>query len=126
MNKRITAFLLCFIMVFSMLVTAIPAHAVPVESTQITITPDKTTATAGDIITYTIKMGPVSDMGTLQMQLVIPEGLTYVANSGKLADGLKTTLGFDDVAFTEASLVINGVAVFADYESDTDTEIATF
>ena len=126
MNKRITAFLLCFIMVFSMLVTAIPAHAAPVESTQITITPDKTTATAGDIITYTIKMGPVSDMGTLQMQLVIPEGLTYVANSGKLADGLKTTLGFDDVAFTEASLVINGVAVFADYESDTDTEIATF
>ncbi|MBR6629851.1 MAG: Ig domain-containing protein, partial [Bacteroidaceae bacterium] len=109
-----------------MLVTAVPAYATTYESTTITVAPDKTTANPGDIITYTITLGPVSDMGTLQMELVIPTGLTYVANSGKLADGLKAKLGFDDVAFTEVSLVINGVASAADYESASDTEIATF
>ena len=126
MNKRITSLLLCFVMMFSMLVTAVPAYAATYESTTITVAPDKTTANPGDIITYTITLGPVSDMGTLQMELVIPTGLTYVANSGKLADGLKAKLGFDDVAFTEVSLVINGVASAADYESASDTEIATF
>ena len=126
MNKRIASILLCFVMMFSMLVTAVPAYAATYESTTITVAPDKTTANPGDIITYTITLGPVSDMGTLQMELVIPTGLTYVANSGKLADGLKAKLGFDDVAFTEVSLVINGVASAADYESASDTEIATF
>lgn len=126
MNKRILSLLLCFIMMFSMLATAVSTYDASVESTTITVAPNKTTANPGDIITYTITLGPVSDMGTMQMELVIPTGLTYVANSGKLADGLKAKLGFDDVAFTEVSLVINGVASTADYESAMDTEIATF
>ena len=126
MNKRITSLALVFVMVLSLLVTAVPALAAPIESTQLKVTADKTSAKPGDTITYTITMGPVSDMGSMQMCLDIPTGLTYVENSTELADGLKTTLGFDDVAWTEISKMINGVASAADYESNTDTVIAKF
>ena len=126
MNKRITSLALVFIMVLSLLVTAVPALAAPIESTQLKVTADKTSAKPGDTITYTITMGPVSDMGSMQMCLDIPTGLTYVENSTELADGLKATLGFDDVAWTEISKMINGVASAADYESNTDTVIAKF
>lgn len=126
MNKRITSLLLCFAMVFVMLATAIPALAAPIESTQLKVIPDKTTASPGETITYTIIMGPVSDMGSMQMVLDIPTGLTYVENSAKLTDGLRTTLGFDTADWTEVSKMVNGVASAADYESATDTELAKF
>ena len=122
--------LLCLVMIFSMMTVAVPVHAAPVASTTLTVAADKTTAAPGDEITYTITMGPVSDLGSIQMELDIPAGLTYVAGSRSLASGLKATLGFDDVAFTENMAtgrhIINGVASAADYESAADTVIATF
>lgn len=124
MNKRITSLMLCFVMVFAMLATAVPALAAgPFD---LKVTADKTEASPGDTITFTITLGPVSDMGSMQMDLVIPEGLTYVAGSGKLADGLKETLGFDAADWTEVTKRINGGASAADYSSDTDTVLATF
>ena len=122
--------LLCFVMIFSMMTIAVPVYAAPAASTTLTVAADKTTAAPGDEITYTITMGPVSDLGSIQMVLDIPAGLTYVAGSRSLASGLKATLGFDDVAFTENMTTgrhtINGVASAADYASAADTVIATF
>ena len=122
--------LLCLVMIFSMMTVAVPVYAAPVASTTLTVAADKTTAAPGDEITYTITMGPVSDLGSIQMVLDIPAGLTYVAGSRSLATGLKATLGFDDVAFTENMTtgrhIINGAASAADYESAADTVIATF
>ena len=122
--------LLCLVMIFSMMTVAVPVYAAPVASTTLTVAADKTTAAPGDEITYTITMGPVSDLGSIQMVLDIPAGLTYVAGSRSLASGLKATLGFDDVAFTENMTtgrhIINGAASEADYESAADTVIATF
>ena len=122
--------LLCFVMIFSMMTVAVPVYAAPVASTTLTVAADKTTAAPGDEITYTITMGPVSDLGSIQMVLDIPAGLTYVAGSRSLASGLKATLGFDDVAFTENMTtgrhIINGAASAADYASAADTVIATF
>ena len=130
MKEKITSMLLCLVMIFSMLSFAVPINAASVTSTQLTVTADKTTAAPGDTINYTITMGPVSDLGTIQMVLDIPAGLSYVADSGSLATGLKATLGFDDVAFTENMAtgrhIINGAASAADYESAADTVIATF
>ena len=122
--------LLCLVMIFSMITVAVPVHAAPAASTTLTVTADKTAAAPGDEITYTITMGPVSDLGSIQMVLDIPAGLTYVAGSRSLASGLKATLGFDDVAFTENMTtgrhIINGAASAADYASAADTVIATF
>ena len=130
MNKRIASMLLCLVMIFSMMTVAVPVHAAPSASTTLTVTADKTAAAPGDTITYTITMGAVSDLGSIQMVLDIPAGLTYVAGSRSLATGLKATLGFDDIAFTEnlatGRHIINGAASAADYSSATDTVIATF
>ncbi len=130
MNKKIISTLLCFFMMFSMLPVSIPVNAAPAASTALTVTADKATAAPGDTITYTIRMGAVSDLGSIQMVLDIPSGLTYVAGSRSLAAGLKATLGFDDISFTENTAtgrhIINGAASTTDYSSGTDTEIATF
>ena len=132
MKKKVTSLLLCFIMIFSMITVAVPVYAAPVASTTLTVAADKTTAAPGDTITYTITMGPVSDLGSIQMVLDIPSGLTYVSGSGSLAAGLKAKLGFDTADYTEGTkdgkprIMINGVASAANYESATDTVIATF
>ena len=132
MNKRITSILLCLVMIFSMMTVTVPVYAAPVASTTLTVAADKTTAAPGDEITYTITMGPVSDLGSIQMVLDIPSGLTYVSGSGSLAAGLKAKLGFDSVDYTEGTkdgkprIMINGAATEADYSSAADTVIATF
>ena len=135
MNKRITSLALVFVMVLSLLATAVPVLAAPIESTQLKLTANKSSASPGDTITFTVTLGPVTDLGTIQMVVNVPEGLTYVENSGKLAEGLKETLGFDLVEWTEAAdriyageypgSMISGVSL-ADYNSDTDTVLATF
>ena len=120
MNKKITSMLLCFVMIFSMMTIAVPVYAAPVASTTLTVAADKTTAAPGDEITYTITMGPVSDLGSIQMVLDIPSGLTYVSGSGSLAAGLKAKLGFDSADYTEGTkggkprIMINGAATEAD------------
>ena len=102
-----------------------PALAYAASST-VTVSADKTEAEPGDVITFSVILGPVNDMGTMQMQLVIPEGLSYVNGSGKLADGLRNTLGFDVANFAESNKFINGYASSKDYSSNTDTLICTF
>ena len=132
MKRKVTSLLLCFIMLFSVMSVAVPAYAAPVTSTALTVSADKATAAPGETITYTVTMGPVSDLGSIQMVLDIPSGLTYVSGSGSLAAGLKAKLGFDSVDYTEGTkdgkprIMINGVASAANYESATDTVIATF
>lgn len=125
MNKQVTSLLLCFVMVFAMLAAAVPATAETVTSTQLKVTPDKTTAAPGEIITYSIIMGPVSDLGSLMMDLEIPEGLEYVADSGEIVSGVTEAMGFDEVAFTEITKRITGYST-VDYECATDTKLATF
>ena len=108
-----------------MTVSLIPASAA-VESTRLTVSADKTVAVPGDTITFTVTMGPVSDCGTIAYVLDIPSGLTYVADSGKVADGVKEAMGYDDFSWTEVSLMTAGVASAADYESDKDTVLSYF
>ena len=132
MKRKVTSLLLCFIMLFSVMSVAVPAYAAPVTSTALTVSADKATAAPGETITYTITMGPVSDLGSIQMVLDIPSGLTYVSGSGSLAAGLKAKLGFDSADYTEGTkdgkprIMINGAATEADYSSAADTVIATF
>ncbi len=123
MNRRLKSWSIIIVLVLSLVLFAIPSFA---ADTQIKISADKTTASPGDTITFTITLGPVSDLGSMQMVLDIPDGLTYVANSTAIADGVKDTLGFDSLDWTESSMMINGYASEADYASTGDTVIATF
>ena len=121
MNKRITSLMLCFVMAFAMLATAVPALAAPDDACTFTVKADKTSANPGETITFTIYMRQVGVILGLEGTLKIPSGLTYVAGSGKTADGIKNTLGWDAFDWTEESLFLNGYGS----ENYTDTsEIA--
>jgi len=123
MRKLIRAVVILAIILTMMIAQMMTVNA---ASAVISVTADKTEAEAGDTVNFTVSLGPVSEMGTMQMVLDIPEGLTYAKGSGKLADGLKSTLGFDYADFTETSLMVNGMASAADYSSGSDTVLCTF
>ena len=77
----------------------------------VSVIPDKAYAMPGDEVTYTIHVDTKKvPLYTVQMRLVIPEGMTYVENSGAIVDGVQEKLGYDNVAWTEQSLIINGYA----------------
>ena len=95
MNKRITSLVLVFVMVLSLLATAVPALAAPSDSTcTYSIEADKTSANPGDTITFTIYMQQTGTQNSMEGTLVVPDGLTFVADSGTLEDGIATTLNW--------------------------------
>jgi len=116
----------------------VPLKIIPtkINSTDVTLNGQvpKTTPAAhpGDTITYTIKVGPVTNLGALQLQLTIPEGLTF--NSGQLVDNIENTLNVNKgenpvpgVDFSTFNCDNKRIIIFgADYTSDEYTDIATF
>ena len=102
MNKRIKSLTLVFVMILSLLATAVPALAEPTSTCTYTIEADKTSAHPGDTITFTIYMQQKGNQNTLEGTLVVPEGLTFVENSGKVEDGVSSTLNW--------TLALEGVA----------------
>ena len=93
MNKRITSLLLGFVMLFSMLATAVPAYAA--DPVQLKVTADKATAYRGDTVNYTVSIGAVTDLAVLEFQLKIPDGLTIIEDSVTLPAGIEQTLDSD-------------------------------
>ena len=124
MNKRITSLLLSFVMVFVMLVTAVPAFAVTDKSSYYKMTPDKTTASPGDTITYSVKLGPIDSVCCMRFEIIIPDGLTYVEGSGKAVEGLAGKLKAPIAEFTESTKMF--VAGSGNYTSTDETELMTF
>ena len=122
MNKRITSLLLSFVMVFAMFATAVPTFAAGGTCTY-SIEADKTTAAPGDTINFTIYMQQTGKQNTLEGTLDIPSGLTFVADSGKVTEGvaekLNWTQALEGVAWTPVpKMLLNGFGA----ESYTGTE----
>ena len=124
MNKRITSILLCFVVLFSMLVSAVPVYAATGKSTSFTMTPDEANVHPGDIITYTIEMGAVDGIYGMLFELVIPEGLTYVDGSGKAVDGLQSKLSAAKAEFVELTKIF--IVGSCNYTSTESTPLMTF
>ena len=110
MNKRITSVLLCFVMILAILATAVPVFAEENTNKGIfTLKVDKTTANPGDVINVSLILTPPSGkLTSFQGFFIADTGLTYVADSGKVPEGLKAFLGFDNVEWTESSKMVNG------------------
>ncbi|MBU5230164.1 Ig-like domain-containing protein, partial [Intestinimonas butyriciproducens] len=127
MNKRITSIVLSFVMLFTMLATAVPAlAAAPV---QLKVTADTTSANPGDTINYTVSIGAVTNMGGLEFKLDIPSGLTIVDSSISIPTGLETTIDSDGAIVIPSSK--NGYkwsysAQSAGYTGASDLEILSF
>lgn len=117
MNKRITSILLCFVMMFSMLATAVPALAASPSTCTFTVEADKSEAHRGDTITFTVYMQQTGKQNTLEFTVVPPEGLTYVANSGTAAEGISETLGWtlaaEGAGWTEQSMYYSGFGAYS-------------
>ena len=94
MNKRIKSLAMVFVVILSLLATAVPALAEPTSTCTYTIEADRTSAHPGDTITFTIYMQQKGNQNTLEGTLVIPNGLTFVENSGTLEDGIAATLNW--------------------------------
>lgn len=122
MNKRIASLLLSFVMVFAMFATVVPTFAAGGTCTY-SIEADKTTAAPGDTINFTIYMQQTGKQNALEGTLVIPSGLTFVADSGKVTEGvaekLNWTQAMEGVAWTPVpKMLLNGFGA----ESYTGTE----
>lgn len=125
MNKRITSILLCFVMMFSMLATAVPALAAPASTCTFTVEADKSEAHRGDTITFTVYLQQTGKQNTLEFTVVPPEGLTYVAHSATLGENIQDTMGFDEVAWTEQSMYCSGFGAYS-YEGTDKLTLLTF
>ena len=108
MNKRIKSLAMVFIMIVSLLATAVPTLAESTSSCIYTIEADKTMAKPGDTINFTIYMQQKGSMLGLEGTLVIPTGLTFVDGSGVIVDGAKDTLGWEDLEWEQSSMILLG------------------
>ena len=126
MSKRIKSLLLCFVMVFTMLANAMPVLAV--QNSMLTISTDKTNVKPNEEITYTLKMGPVTNMCNLSAFLKLSDGLTLT--SGTVPEDLQQTMGTDDPpTFNLKTLKLDTFdagRLNAGYTSTTDTLLLTF
>ena len=93
MNKRILSILLCLLLVASLLVLAVPAGAAPTERMQLKVVADKESAKAGDTVAFQIVLGPVTQVGSIQMAVDIPAGLTYSEGTAVVPEGVVAAVG---------------------------------
>lgn len=123
--KRIVAAVLAVLMITAILpITAVAEVTTPVT---LTVSADVNNAEEGDVVTFTVKMGAVTELPMQGMffKLSIPQGLTYVAGSGKIADGLKEKFGAYETSFTDKTLIfVNGGG--GKYTGASDITLMTF
>ena len=119
MIKRILSVVICVLMVAA--VCAVSASAA--GNVELKVSTNVTDANPGDVLDYQVAMAPTSvGVGSIQFQIVIPEGMTFVG--GSVID--KEALGFDAFDFTATSMMVNGYASAADYTSESATVLANF
>ena len=76
-------------------------------------------------MTFSVTVGEVKNLTNMEFVIDVPEGLTYVEKSAKLADGLKETLMVAAADWTETTKKFTMYGDSA-YTSATDTLIMTF
>ena len=103
MNKRITSLALVFVMVLSMLATAVPVFAAPTgpNDAEYSFEANNTSASPGEEIEFTVYLQQTGTLNTVEGKLDIPSGLTFKPGSGVLDPDFKTNLGFDEMSWTE-------------------------
>ncbi len=106
MKKKILAVLLSLVMILS--VFPVSAFAEAEAEIILYVTPDKAEAKIGDVVTYTISMWWKNPILCFEYDVVFPEGLEYVKDSGKTVDDTATLLNLDGYAFTDSQESLNG------------------
>ena len=78
--------------IFFLLINLMPISFVTAASPKVTVSviPDVEEANNGDTINYTIICSATDKVQSIQLTLDIPEGLTYVQNSGKVDSNINS------------------------------------
>mgnify|MGYP002518487672 CR=1 FL=1 len=66
-----------------------------------TVEADKVQVNVGEEVTFSVYVETRTPFTGIQADINTPKGMTYVANSGKVPDGLKEQLKFTEASFTE-------------------------
>ncbi len=66
-----------------------------------TVEANKTQVNVGEEVAFSVYVETKIPFTGIQADINTPKGMTYVANSGKVPDGLKEQLGFAEASFTE-------------------------
>ena len=119
MKKRIIGFLLACVMMLTLLPTMAFA-----STTTLKVTANKTKVNPGDTVTFTVSIGAVEKLRSLEFVLDVPAGMTYVANSAKTANNLKDTLGTAAADWTELTKKFTAYGDGA-YTNSKDTVLLT-
>ena len=102
MKKKVLALVLSLVMLIGIIPVAVYAAEGDPKVT-LTVTPDKTTAVAGEEITFTVTMQSEYALPAMAFRTAFPAGLEYVDGSGAIDAGARTALGCDDIAWIEWS-----------------------
>lgn len=96
--KKTIALLLAALMIVGILPAA---FAAPGTDVSFTVEADKSTALLNEEVTFSVYIETAIPFTAFQFDLAAPAGMEYVANSGKIPDGLKAQMGFAEASFTE-------------------------
>ncbi len=100
MKKKVVALLLTLVMLIGIIPAAVYAAEGDIKVV-LTVEPDKTTAVAGEEITFTVTMQSEYALPAMAFRTAFPAGLEYVDGSGAIDAGARAALGCDDIAWIE-------------------------
>ena len=125
MTKRITSILLCIAMILGMMPIAMHTHAA--SQPVVSVEADNSIVNPGDTITFTVYLQSPIDIYGLHLYMDIPQGLTYVPESGAMVSGVKKELNATECAWTHTRMQITiGSAAPLKNIKDEKLAIATF
>lgn len=133
MKRFLTVLLAAVMVVFSIPLTVfsddVDTFPGDVTACEFILSPDKTEITPGETVNYTLSLRPNGKIYGVQAHLALPEGFTLKAGSGKLASGVKQSLGWDSLDVKESGegkLIVNGFTANKPYDKDSVLKLAEF
>lgn len=122
--KRFSALLLALLTAFSLLCLSV--SAVSEDSAAVVgVTADKQQIYDGTTVNFTVTLTSSEEVAGISFELAIPEGMSYISGSAKLADNVQTTLGAHRVEFSEAAMKFAAVGG-GKFSSSEPVELLTF
>lgn len=123
MKKRIFSMIICAVLIVGMcfhpdIIAAIYAN----ENISFTIVADKHEAAIGEVVTYTVNIGPIDKLSAMNFTLSVPNGLEYI--SGEVCSGLKERLKAEKAEYTDETKTF--VMYGGNYSNDTACSLITF
>lgn len=125
MKKKILMMLLSVVLIFSMMPMGVYADSNAEQDVEFVVSSKTDSMTIGKSqeAEFSVSMGAVKSLQTLEFKLTLSSGLTLVSDSVKMISAAE--LGMSQLTFTPQTMMINGYGS-GEYSSDKATTIMTF